>query len=267
MVKNSEIFVLGGTHGNEPLGVALVDSLNKDPITDVDQVVANEQAATLGERYIDTNLNWQTKPEDNSYEGRRLRWLMGRCAHAGVILDFHNAAASDRAEIWLPRPSEAVKPIARWLLERTGIRHVIVDSEGTPFYRGLPPSIMIELGLPEQDYPEWERQQIEQWRKVLTEMAKVGLSHLDARLSPDTTFSEIVTEPSREEAKRARLDSLPPFASYDPLPAEAAHALGLSPDNNYRVQSSHYRNFSPKVPGTAERAYWGTIVKDIDPVL
>jgi len=268
MPKKSEILVLGATHGNEPFGKALVESLEANSVDGVDQVIANEAAAALGVRYIDTNLNWRTSPEDNTYEGQRLQWLIGRCANAKMILDMHNAKNSDRRELWLHQPTEETKAVARWILDRTGIRHVVEGSENLPFYRHLPQDVTVELGIPDDnDYPEWEKDQLGVWREIVTEIAKVGIRHLDASLHPDTVFVKMVTEPTREVAKRAGLDELPRFATYDPLPAEAAQALGLPADSSYRVQSSHYHNSSRIIPGTGEREIWGAIVKDIDPIL
>ena len=267
MIKQAEILVLGGTHGDEPFGIELVKSLTENPIPNVEALIANERAAAIGKRFIHTNLNCEIL-DDTTYEARRVRELIGQCARFSLILDFHNAMDEVRQEIYLPHLTNKAKAPARWLLAHSGIQHALTLPDPSPFYRRLsPPTLLIELGMPNNNYSQWEDGQLQRWRRIISDMAKTGLSNLDAPLEPMTSFMELVLEPSRKEAEHANLDRLPELKPYDTLPLSAQRALSLPDGNRYRVLSSHYQNFSPIDPNTGERTGWGSITRDINPFL
>jgi succinylglutamate desuccinylase len=74
-VGTPEIAVVGGVHGDEPCGQVAIDRfLDQDP--DVDRpvrfVVANEEALSLGRRYVETDLNrvLPGDPESDVHEER-----------------------------------------------------------------------------------------------------------------------------------------------------------------------------------------------------
>jgi hypothetical protein len=86
------ILVIGGMHGNEPLGLAVVRLFKQKPIKDVDVMLANEQAVAAKSRYIAQDLN-RTFPGDDSsenYESRRAAQLLNTAKRYDLVLDFHN---------------------------------------------------------------------------------------------------------------------------------------------------------------------------------
>lgn len=85
------LLVLGGTHGNEQLGVNLVKSLNERPIDGVDCLIANPKATKRGIRFVESDLNRSFGNQlQQSYEVRRAQELVKKLAQYDVVLDFHN---------------------------------------------------------------------------------------------------------------------------------------------------------------------------------
>jgi hypothetical protein len=86
-----KILVLGGTHGNELLGVRLVKLLQEKPIKSVDAVIANPRAVAAGVRFTESDLNRSFgDASPNTYETKRAAELEELTASYDVVLDFHN---------------------------------------------------------------------------------------------------------------------------------------------------------------------------------
>lgn len=85
------ILVLGGTHGNELLGVQLVALLKKDPIAGVDALVANPKAVRTGVRFTESDLNRSFGGlYKGTYETRRALRLKQIATKYDMVLDLHN---------------------------------------------------------------------------------------------------------------------------------------------------------------------------------
>lgn len=86
-----KVLVLGGTHGNELLGVRLVQSLQKTPIKNVDICIANPRAVQQDVRFVETDLNRSFgEQERTSYEIDRAKELSWLVKGYDIVLDFHN---------------------------------------------------------------------------------------------------------------------------------------------------------------------------------
>jgi hypothetical protein len=260
---------VGGVHGNEPFGPALVRSLHKSPIEGVDSVIANERAVEANVRFIDNELSVKANPNGTSYEDRCLAALIERGKDYPLVLDFHNGHSPATHEAWLGALSHDLKKPARWLLAKTAIPYVIQFNPNWVLYRSLPQTIAIEQGLPAHNYPDWESQQIEHWRATLQEIGKIGLNSLQPPEASgvEPVYLELTTEITRETAKQCRLEQFASLRCYDRLPTEAAESLGLTP-GSYRVLCWGYRNMSKLIEGTeGERAYWGQVAKEVEPLV
>jgi hypothetical protein len=88
-----KILVIGGTHGNEPLGIDLVKKIKAKPINNVFAVLANEQAVLRNVRFIKTDLNRSFPGLANSvdYESKRAAKILLLCKKYDLVLDFHNS--------------------------------------------------------------------------------------------------------------------------------------------------------------------------------
>ena len=82
-----KILVIGGTHGNEPLGPSVVKLFQNKPVEGATTVLANEQAILKNKRFIKTDLN-RSFPGD--IETKRAAELKKLCRRFDVVLDFHN---------------------------------------------------------------------------------------------------------------------------------------------------------------------------------
>lgn len=91
-----KILILGGMHGNEMLGIRLVESLRREPIVGVDAVIANPRAVAAGERFVETDLNrsFGDQPDD-TFERRRAKELSELIVQYDVVFDFHNTQTPD----------------------------------------------------------------------------------------------------------------------------------------------------------------------------
>ena len=86
-----KVLIIGGTHGNELLGVRLVKSLQESPIKNVNTLIANPRAVKKNVRYIETDLNRSFgEKADLSYETYRAKEIRDLTGQYDIVLDFHN---------------------------------------------------------------------------------------------------------------------------------------------------------------------------------
>ncbi len=92
-----KILVIGGMHGNEPLGIEVVRLLRERSRPDVDTLLANEMAIKADKRFVSTDLN-RSFPGDlasDNYETRRAAEVLRACEGYDLVLDFHNTHCPD----------------------------------------------------------------------------------------------------------------------------------------------------------------------------
>ncbi len=87
-----KILVIGGMHGNEPLGLSVVQLFKKSPRGNVDAVFANEKAIKANCRFIkqDLNRSFPGNLKGKDYEKKRAGELLKLCQKYDLVLDFHN---------------------------------------------------------------------------------------------------------------------------------------------------------------------------------
>lgn len=149
-----KILVIGGLHGNEPLGIKVVRALERDPIPNVDVTFGNPAAVTKGVRFIEADLNRVFPGKTNGVtEEQRAAALMKLCEGYDVVLDFHNTHALDN-DFGFVGGSKYVQllPVATAL----GMNRVIVaDYDCINKYVPTCMSIEISLSSPENSVPRW----------------------------------------------------------------------------------------------------------------
>lgn len=116
-----KILVIGGTHGNERLGVELVTLLKRNPIKGVDALIANPRAVAKKVRFTETDLN-RSFAGGESYEQRRAMELRDITAPYDIVLDFHNTQTPDNNCGFVGADCEARLYEA---LKTFGLRHCI----------------------------------------------------------------------------------------------------------------------------------------------
>lgn len=87
-----KILVIGGMHGNETLGLKVVELFQKNPVENVDVTLANEQAIKGNCRFVgqDLNRSFPGNAKSNEYEPKRAAQLLKLTEDYDVVLDFHN---------------------------------------------------------------------------------------------------------------------------------------------------------------------------------
>lgn len=87
-----KVLVIGGMHGNEPLGLEVVNLFKVKPTTNVDAVIANQQAVERSYRFVgqDLNRSFPGNSKSKEYEPRQAAQLLQLTKKYDLVLDFHN---------------------------------------------------------------------------------------------------------------------------------------------------------------------------------
>ncbi len=87
-----KILVIGGMHGNETLGLQVAELLQKNPVKNIDAILANEQAIEANSRFVgqDLNRSFPGDTKSKEYEPRRAAQILALTKKYDVVLDFHN---------------------------------------------------------------------------------------------------------------------------------------------------------------------------------
>lgn len=87
-----KILVIGGMHGNEPLGINLVTKIRENPIKNVSTLIANKIVTKSNLRFIKKDLNRSFPGNSKSliYEDIIASGILNKCKKYNLVLDFHN---------------------------------------------------------------------------------------------------------------------------------------------------------------------------------
>ena len=87
-----KILIIGGMHGNEPLGLKLVDLFRVKPIKGIEAIVGNEKAVLENCRFIkqDLNRSFPGYLASKEYEQLRAAELLNISKNYDLVLDIHN---------------------------------------------------------------------------------------------------------------------------------------------------------------------------------
>jgi hypothetical protein len=149
------VLVIGGMHGNEPLGRAVVAALRRAPIPGVATMLANPRAIAANARFTEQDLNrsFPGDPGSPLYEPRRAAVIMRRAKGYDLVLDFHNTLCPDNDCAFVgPSPSELLIPVASFI----GLTCVIT-AEYDCINKYLPNCLSVEISVdgPRMSVPEW----------------------------------------------------------------------------------------------------------------
>lgn len=90
-MKLNKILIVGGTHGNEPLGIKLVELLSKTPIEGVDTIIGNPKAVKANKRFIQSDLNRSFGDSyKDTYESSLAKKLETKTKRYDIVIDLHN---------------------------------------------------------------------------------------------------------------------------------------------------------------------------------
>lgn len=149
-----KVLVIGGMHGNEPLGPEVVRLLRaKD--SKVDTLIANEQALQANTRFMEVDLN-RSFPGDVAsahYEAARAAAVLAVCRNYDVVLDFHNTHCPGNDCAFVGETAQGdLFDVSAWL----GLNRVIVaDYDCINKYAPNCVSIEISLSSDRMDAAAW----------------------------------------------------------------------------------------------------------------
>jgi Succinylglutamate desuccinylase / Aspartoacylase family len=96
MSKQRKIMVIGGLHGDETLGIDLVNRIRNEPIHGIDAIFGNSMATAVNTRYIDRDLNRVFLGKlDGCLEEVRADQIMRMVEGYDLVIDFHNTISNN----------------------------------------------------------------------------------------------------------------------------------------------------------------------------
>ncbi len=140
-----KILVIGGMHGNEPLGIELVRMFQKKQIENVDVIFANEKAIKKNSRFVSQDLNrsFPGNKRGKIYEQKRASYLLNLCKKYDLVFDFHNTHCPNNDCTFV---GESANKNLYYVSAYFGLRKVIVaDYECINKY--APNCISVEISL------------------------------------------------------------------------------------------------------------------------
>lgn len=160
-----KVLIIGGMHGNEPLGVEVVKHLQQQPIKNVDAVLANEPAIAQDCRFIGTDLNrsFPGNSASKEYEQRRANELLKLCSQYDVVFDFHNTHCTGNDCGFVGETAnQSLYDLSAWL----GLKRIIV-ADYDCINKYAPNCLSVEISL---DSPQMS---VESWFKRISELASL----------------------------------------------------------------------------------------------
>ena len=214
------LLVLGGIHGDEPLGIELVEALGNAPLPGVDALIANPRARQAARRCVDADLNrvFPGERDDEAYEVRRAYELREQLlGDYDLIIDFHNTCSSDNDCGFLG--DRGNRRLAAEAARFLGLSRLVITNYDC-VNRHFPNCLSVEVSL---DSPECRADLWLARLRALADAEPADLSRLT--LPPLYRFSGRVTREQAEGAISQR------WSAFDPVPAPDREALGLKPQS------------------------------------
>lgn len=209
-----KVLVIGGMHGNEPLGIELVRQLQNEPIENVDAIIANDEALAANTRFTDQDLNRSFPGSETSeaYEPKRASELTELCEQYDVVLDFHNTYCPENDCGFVgDTAARNLYDVASYL----GLKRVIV-ADYDCINKYAPNCLSVEISMDSQE------NDIAIWREKVR-----GLSLLDNTPSANNiTTYRFVYRITLEDRDKLNLSAqnLQAFQAIDP---QLAKAMGV----------------------------------------
>jgi len=152
-----EIAIVGGTHGNEPVGVEVVKAIRnlqpKSPFHTYETFIGNPEALKQRVRFIDSDLNraFGKNGRPKGYELKRSKELKNRLQGSfDLILDLHTTTSNMGLTAILNNSHTTTRQACCFLKESTASFKLIeedqLDDESTHLNRLAPAGVTIEVG-------------------------------------------------------------------------------------------------------------------------
>lgn len=209
-----KILVIGGMHGNETLGLEVVQLFRNNPAINVDTELANPLAIEQNSRFAgkDLNRSFPGNSGDASYEDNRARQLLRAAQKYDLVLDFHNTFCPDNDCSFVGETARNI------LYEASGYfglpRVIVADYDCINKYAANCMSIEISMDSPRNDPAIWYA--------LITALARVETI---TTATPIEKY-RFIYRMTLEDKERLNLDSLP-LAAFAPIDNNLADAMGI----------------------------------------
>jgi len=208
-----KILIIGGMHGNEPLGISIVEQLKARPIDNVSAVIANPEAKQQNVRFTNNDLNRSFPGSGDSYEEKRARYLLELCKGFDLVLDFHNTHCPENDCVFV---GEGAGETLFDAASSIGLPRVIVaDYDCINKYAPNCMSVEISLDSPLNDVETWLHT-----IEALTQMASLPVAQ-------DIVKYRFVYRMTLDDDMRLGLRDMK-LRAFQPLDSATADALGVS---------------------------------------
>lgn len=210
-----KILLLGGMHGNEPLGPEIIELFRAKPVDRVSVEVANPKALAANSRYTEEDLNRSFPGDSRSavYEKRRAAELMKSSEGYDVVFDFHNTTCPGNDCTFVGETaSPRLQAISSWL----GLTRVVV-ADYDCINKYVPTCISIEISL------QSKLMDAAWWYEKIAELA--GLT--DVPNAKNVVQYRFVYRLTLEDKERLGLADVP-LRAFFAMPRGVASKLGLA---------------------------------------
>lgn len=146
-MKN-EILFIGGTHGDEPIGVEILKGLEQER-QDFDWIIGNPKALEKGEREFEGDLNRSGPgdPKAKNYASRRAAEIIEQTQNYRYVVDVHGSIKDMGIFIIITNPTEENLKLASLLnINRIAIWPSVSSEQSDALSEYYPCGIEIECG-------------------------------------------------------------------------------------------------------------------------
>ncbi len=172
-----KILIIAATHGNEPLGIEILEKLKSKGLDKFfDTLIANPKALEQKKEYIDINLNriYPGKIDSDIYEVKKAAQNLKIAKKYEYVIDLHEASLGKDDFIIVPREKLSKK----FPLQYVDLDTILLwpDPKG-PLGEVLETCIELEFGMKDRDRNE----AIEKGVKIIEKFIKQTKKHKDKK--------------------------------------------------------------------------------------
>lgn len=211
-----KILVIGGMHGNEPLGPRIVSWLNEHHMEGVDGVIANGLAYKANTRFVkqDMNRSFPGIKDSSDYEHRRPYELIEMAKKYDLVFDFHNTNCPDNDCVFVGEDSKDYLYNIAGHLKMS--RVVVADYDCMNKY--VPNCISVEVSL------QSELNKPKLWIAKIAELSRLQAKDIDPAV--DLELYKFAYRMTLEDRDRYGLES-EGLKAFVPLNSELAEKMNL----------------------------------------
>jgi predicted deacylase len=230
-----DVAIVAGIHGDEPSGIEAVEEF-REAVPDVQQpvqfVVANEEAAERGVRYIDEDLNraFPGDPDAETHEGRLAVELL-QVIEGRLILSLHSTQS-------YPEPFA-----------------IVAGLDDDERYRSITPRLPVEAVVEAGPFTEGRLISVAPTIEVECGLQRSSAAAVNASLVVDAFLRATGVLPDPDEPR-----TLPVFRLKDRIPKRDADEYAVHAENLSRVDAGDPIASADGEPAVAEEPFYPVLL-------